>query len=603
MTDMEGQQENSTGTSRTTGADMLRAIGFAAAIGAAMIALAAVTVLVLARPDVRGKDFLATGELAQLKQQFALDPKNTERAEQIRRLDLDLRQRYFTHLTMARYGNWLLLACLAAFVVSIKAAMSLRRPRPKIGPKHPDFQGEMRRATGRRVAVSALAAVLIAGALTPAAIEAYLRATTVPPPPPHIADQALAATYWPQFRGPGSQGRGVYDNVPLTWNAPAGENVLWRSPVALPGKSSPVVWGGRIFLTGGTKDAREITCYDANTGSLLWSTAVEDLPGSPVQIKEPSEDTGWAAATPVCDDRRVAAIFANGDLACLDRDGKIVWAQALGAPVKNYGHGSSLAIWRNLVFVLWDQGAVEEYMSKIFAFDINTGRIVWQKRRPVAASWATPTLARIGETDQLLTVSDPWMISYRPATGEELWRARTLEGSEVASSPVAAGGVAYSICAETYLAAVRADGEGDVTESKLLWESNKGLTDITSPVTDGELLWTIETGGTLTCFDAKTGGVIYEQEMAGSYNASPSLCAGKLWLINLKGRMFVCEAGREFKLLHTNELGEPAYASPVFQDGRVYLRGRRNLTCIAAGAQSPPMSQPAPKAQEGDGEH
>ena len=197
-----------------------------------------------------------------------------------------------------------------------------------------------------------MAGVLILAALTPAAIEAYIRLTTAAPPPPHVADPALVAKYWTQFRGPGVQGRGVYDNVPTTWDAPAGLNVLWRSPVELPGKSSPVVWGRKIFVTGATESDRRVFCYDANSGGLLWATAVKDIPGSPARVKAPNEDTGWAAPSPVADDRHVAAIFANGDLACLDHDGHVVWARAMGAPVKDYGQGSSLAIWSNLVYVL-----------------------------------------------------------------------------------------------------------------------------------------------------------------------------------------------------------------------------------------------------------
>jgi len=570
-----------------------RAVGFAAAAAASLLAIVAVTVLVLARPATRGRDFLATAELAQLKSRFAQNPKNKPLAEKIRQLDLDLRRRYFSHLTLARYGNWLLLACLVVFVASARAAIALRPRRPEIGGKQPDFQAELRRSHGRRWAVGAIAALLVAGALTPAAIEAYIRMTTIPPPPPHVADAALVAKYWTQFRGPGAQGRGVYDNVPTTWDAPAGINILWRSPVSVPGKGSPVVWGKKIFLTGGTKDLRQVLCYDADTGRLLWTTPIRDVPGSTARVKEPQEDTGWAASTPVVDDLHVFAVFANGDLVCLDHNGKIVWAKALGPPGNPYGHGTSLAMYRNLLIVLWDQGTLEDYMSKIFAFDAQTGRVVWQQRRPVAASWATPVVVRAGAAEQLLTAASPWMISYDPATGSELWRARTLDGGDVASTPAYADGVAYSICAETYLAAIKADGTGDVSAGKLLWKSDKGLTDITSPLTDGKLLWTIETGGKLTCFDAKTGAVAYEEDLKASFNASPSLCAGKLWLLSMKGQMFVCEPGRQFKLLATNPLGEAAYASPVFQDGRVYLRGKKNLYCIARGAQSAPATQPA----------
>jgi len=585
------QQTDTPGAANAT--ETWRAVGFAVAAAAALVAVVTVTVLVLAGPGMRGRDFLATSKLAQLKSRFAQDPKNRPLAEEIRQLDLDLRRRYFSHLTLARYGNWLLLGCLVVFVAAIKAALGLRRIRPRPGPKQPDFQGELRRSRQKRWAVSAVAVLLAAGALTPAAIEAYIRMTTAAPPPPHVADAALVAKYWTQFRGPGSRGHGAYDNVPLTWDAPAGRNILWRSPVRSPGKGSPVVWGKRIFLTGGSKDKREVLCYDADTGGLLWATPIMDLPGSPIRTREPYEETGYAASTPVVDDLHVFAIFANGDLACLGHDGKVIWAKALGQPNNMYSHGSSLVMYRNLLIVLWDQGSLEDYMSRIFAFDAQTSRIVWQQRRGVSASWATPAVVRVGQADQLLTAANPWLISYDPATGSELWRAKTLEGGDVASSPVCADGVAYSICAESYLAAVRADGSGDVTATKLLWKSDRGLTDITSPLTDGKLLWTIKTGGKLTCFNAKTGGIVYEKKLDQIFNASPSLCAGKLWLLSIKGDMFVCEAGGKFKLLHVNPLGEGACASPAFQDGRIYLRGKNNLYCIAEGAQLVPTSRPA----------
>jgi len=133
-----------------------RAVGLAVAAAAALLAIVTVTVLVLATPWARGKDFLATSELAQLKSQFAQNPKNKPLAENIRRLDLDLRHQYFSHLTLARHGNWLLLGCLVVFVAAIKAALELRPVRPRPGAKQPDFQNELQRVRGRRWAVAAV---------------------------------------------------------------------------------------------------------------------------------------------------------------------------------------------------------------------------------------------------------------------------------------------------------------------------------------------------------------------------------------------------------------------------------------------------------------
>jgi outer membrane protein assembly factor BamB len=429
--------------------------------------------------------------------------------------------------------------------------------------------------------VLGLGALLAAGALTPASIDAYVRLTTKPPTPPHVADPAEVARNWPRFRGPGGQGASAHTNVPDDWDGATGRNILWKSLVPLPGKSSPVVWGGRVFLTGASRNKREVYCYDARTGRLMWTRAVENIPDSPVKPGKVFSDTGWAASTPAADDRHVAAIFANGDLACLDHDGKIVWAKALGLPLNQYSYGSSLVVYRNLVLVLWDQGTVDDYMSRLLAFDAETGKVLWQKRRPVAASWATPLVAGVGGQDQLITSANPWVISYEPATGREIWRAKVMEGGEVASSPAAAGGVVFAACAETKLYAIRADGTGDVTADHVLWKGDEGLPDVTSVLTDGKRVWLLPTGGELTCYDAKTGKKLYAHALDRIHNASPSLAGDKVYVVSVKGVTAVLAATNDFKVLRTNNLGEAVFASPAFQDGQIYMRGKKNLFCIA----------------------
>ena len=51
--------------------------------------------------------------------------------------------------------------------------------------------------------------------------------------------------WWPQFRGPNSSGLGE-GKPPVNFGPD--QNVLWKTAVG-PGLSSPIIWGGRIFLT------------------------------------------------------------------------------------------------------------------------------------------------------------------------------------------------------------------------------------------------------------------------------------------------------------------------------------------------------------------
>ena len=558
-----------------TGWAMAAAAGWAAAAIGAVVA----AVLVVGHARSRRADLPNAPNLAALRSQLAQKPKDEALKERIRELDLRLRKDHFRHLTIARWGNALLVGCLVVFLVGVRSAIARAwRPRRPRG-ETPDTVHEMRAATRGRTVVGAVAAVLAAGAISPAALEIYRRWTTAPPPPPHVADPALVAKYWTQFRGPGAQGVSAYTNVPTDWDANTNRNIAWKSPIPLPGKSSPVVWGDRIFLTGATRVKRQVYCYEAGTGKRLWSADVV-VPGS-AKTKEAFEDTGYAAPTPVVNDRHVFAVFTNGDLACFDFAGQRVWTKTLGTPQNQYSHGSSLVMYRNLLLVLWDQGALEDYMSRLLAFDGQTGRLIWQVRRSVSSSWATPALVAGKTGQQLITSANPWVLSYDPNTGAERWRAKCMEGGDVASTVAWANGVAYAVCAETELSALRTDLRGDVTKTGVLWSADEGLPDITSPLTNGRFVWLIETGGRLVCYDAKTGKKAYEHEFEKIFNASPALAGEKVYLVTTKGVAYVLDAGGAFKLLQTNFLGEPVHASPVFQDGRIYLRGKKHLYCIA----------------------
>jgi len=566
-------------------------VGVAISAAAAVLAVVVAALLVRDYAAYHASDPMNSEALAALKAQAARNPKDAALLERIRALDLALREEHFRHVAVARRGNGLLLGCAVLFLLAAKVgtahAARLSRPRGKLA----DVEAEMKRAAwGRRMVVT-LVVLLAAGAISPLAVRAYVRMTTVPPPPPHFADPADVARYWPRFRGPGGRAISAYDNVPTEWDGNTGRNILWKTPVPLPGKSSPIVWGDRVFLTGGKRDRREVYCYDAATGKRLWERPVV-VPDRPGKAKEAFEDTGYAASTPVCDDRHVFAIFANGDLACFRHDGELVWVKALGQPDNQYTHGSSLAMYRNLLLVLLDQGNLENYMSKLLAFDGASGRAVWEKRRPVGSSWGTPALMASGGGQQLIASANPWVMAYDPNSGAELWRAHCMEGGDVASSPVFANGTVFAVCAETKLYAIRADGAGDVTETHVAWSAEDGLPDITSPVTDGTHVWLLDSGGLLTCYDAQTGEKVYEHELEKVCNASPALAGGRLYVVSIKGVTFVAETGREFKLVATNPLGEGGVvASPAFQNGRIYLRGKKHLFCI--GQKPGSTSRPA----------
>jgi len=384
---------------------------------------------------------------------------------------------------------------------------------------------------------------------------------------------------WPRFRGPDGTGVACAKNVPTSWNGKTGHGILWKTEVPLSSPNSPVVWGDKVFLSGATKEKREVYCFDAQSGKLLWQRPVR------VSRREPPgllEATGYAASTMATDGQRAFAIFATGELAAFDFAGNKVWARDLGQPENSYGYAASLALWHNLLLIQFDQGGQpEDGKSKLLALDTRTGRTAWQAtNRPVPSSWATPIVVPTPKGDQVVTAANPWVIAYDAAKGTELWRAKVL-GGDVVPSPTFGGGFVFAAQSGSQLVALRPDGSGDVTATKVAWEAVDGLPDVSSPLATGELVFVLTSDGLLTCYDLKKGKKVWDHEFDIPFAASPTLVGDRIYLTANKGVTFVIAAARQHKELARNELGEEVLASPAVLDGRLYVRGSKHLFCIA----------------------
>jgi outer membrane protein assembly factor BamB len=383
---------------------------------------------------------------------------------------------------------------------------------------------------------------------------------------------------WPSFRGHDGSGVAPFPDLPLSWDGTTGENVAWKTAIPLPGANSPVVWGGRIFLTGADARREEVYCLDAEGGAMLWRKALV-VAGRRTEAPEPMEDTGYAAPTAATDGRRVYVMFASGRVAAFDFDGRQVWLRSFGPFENTYGHSSSLALWRDRVILQLDEGYADDPKARLLALDGATGKTVWETPRTVDSSWASPVVVHPPSGPQVLVSATPIAAAYDPEDGKEIWRADVIYG-EVAPTPVFGGGLAFFAQEDIGLYAVRADGRGDVTETHVAWNLDYGAPDVTSPLTDGERVWMVTTGGVLTCLRAATGEVVYEEELPAEFYSSPSLVDDLLLLTDMNGVTHLISAGDGFRVTGTNPLGERVYASAAFGPGRIYLRGEEHLFAI-----------------------
>jgi outer membrane protein assembly factor BamB len=356
----------------------------------------------------------------------------------------------------------------------------------------------------------------------------------------------------------------------VSWNGSTGENIIWKVAYSKPGYNSPVIWGDKLFISGGDSQSRIVACYNRKTGQLLWEKEVKDIPGSPASPPRVTNDTGLAAPTMAVDGKRVYAIFATGDVVALDMEGKQVWGRNLGVPNNHYGHSSSLQVWGNKVIVQYDTNS----KGRMLALKTTSGETAWDVERPVHVSWASPALIEVDGKIQVVTTSDPYVSGHDLETGAELWKVEAMMG-EVAPSIAYEDGLVFATNEYARLIAVEPKAGAEYT-----WEDDEYLAEVASPVAYGGLLFVATSYGVLVCYDTKTGEKKWEKEFNDGFYSSPVIAEGKLYIIDVGGITHILKADDTGTILAEPELGESAYALPVFAEGMIYIRGSEHLYCI-----------------------
>jgi outer membrane protein assembly factor BamB len=454
-----------------------------------------------------------------------------------------------------------------------------------------------------------------AGTSPAAAIRKIVR--TGPARAPRLPDPAPAKGSWPSFRGPGASGVADGQHLPDRWNGQTRENILWQTPIPGLAHSSPVVWGERIFVTsavsskgnatfkpglygdGDSSDDRSphtfmLYAIDKRTGRIAWERVAFD--GEPRERRHIKST--YASASPATDGRIVVAWFGSQGVHAYDVDGTPLWKVDLGRvdmgaydiPSYEWGPASSPIIWNGLVLLQCDTQAD----SFVLALDAQTGKTVWKTDRQELPSWGTPTVITTAAGDELVTNASNYIRGYDPRTGAELWR---LGGSSkiTAPTPVHAGGiviVASGRRPERPIFAVRPGARGDLTLEKdtagstaIAWSKTGRGSYMPTPLAYDGILYVLNNDGVFDAYDVQTGQEIYRQRLApvgSGFSASPVAADGRIYLSNEDGEILVIAAGREFRQIGTNSMGELLMATPALSDGVMYVRSSSSLFAIGA---------------------
>ncbi len=429
------------------------------------------------------------------------------------------------------------------------------------------------------IEVVAVGAPVEAPAAVPADIESPAAATTpeaLPEPQaaatqaqPSLPDATQIQANYPSFRGPFGNGVSNHRNIPTDFDGAAGRNIRWKANVPLGGYNSPVIWGNRLFVSGASAQKREVYCIDRTNGSILWTRAVDNIPGSPAAAPRTTEDTGLAAPTLYVDGIRVYAIFGTGDIISFDLEGNRIWARNLGVPENHYGHSSSLLGWRDKLFVQYDTNRGQ----RLLALNVATGETVWETPRTVKISWASPILANVNGSYQIILATDPVVAGYDINSGRELWTTRGLMG-EVGPSPAFGEGLVFATQEYATLMAI------NPVNGQVVWKDDEYLSEVSSPVVAGGMVFMATSYGVLVSYDARTGQKLWEHDEGPGYYSSPVVADNKLFLFDLDGKLLVFALERQKRLLAQSNLGAKITSTPAFAEGRMYVRAGRDIYCI-----------------------
>jgi outer membrane protein assembly factor BamB len=386
-----------------------------------------------------------------------------------------------------------------------------------------------------------------------------------------VSGSGTEGTNWPFFRGEGSRGIAAGSEYPTDWNGTTGKNIEWKIIIPGVGKSSPVIWGDKLFLTSAEDGKCKVLCISKKDCEILWKYQVTRLAGEPEKLPEMDVEAGLAVSTSATNGKQVFSVFANGNLVCLDMDGNLIWSKNIGVPKSSYGYSSSLIIYENILIVQFDSN---EKLS-LMGFETGTGVLKFETQRTGRPVWSSPVLAEFDHKPVLIINGNPDVTGYDPVSGKKLWSVECMTGDVVPSVAVNRNFV-YAVTDYAKLVAIKPG-----KEASIVWDDNTYTPDVSSPVAYEECLFVATGSGDVACYNQERGDTLWTRYLDCQFYASPVIAGKLLYLPDRSGVMHIVRAEKSFTLVGEPSLGESSDCTPAFSDKKIYIRSSKNLYCIS----------------------
>ena len=396
-----------------------------------------------------------------------------------------------------------------------------------------------------------------------------------------VAQSAMRAEDWPQWRGVRGDGSWNAPALPMKWPE-GGPPVVWESPIGA-GYSGIAVVGQNVYTMDRPKepaDHERVVCLDLTTGKQRWQHVYPAAYGKLDYGKGPR-------TTPTVHAGRVYSIGAVGHVTCLDaNDGRLIWKKDLVGDFKTnlatWGFSGSVVIHGDLAIV--HAGAPG---ACYIAFDKATGDERWRGGAD-PLGYGTPVLVKRNDHTQLIGWTPENIVSLDADTGRENWRHpyKVTYGVSIAT-PIVRDDIVL-VCG--YWEGSKAIKLGArPADSQLLWEENKWLRGLMSqPLYRDGHVYLLDKQHGLVCFKLQTGEMVWtDKNQLTPRDRNPQ--ANLVWLgdtdrviaLNASGELILARLSPTGYEEHSRAkiIGE-TWAHPAFAASFALARDDNRIVCV-----------------------
>ena len=372
---------------------------------------------------------------------------------------------------------------------------------------------------------------------------------------------------YPQWRGLQRDGAASAFVEPASW--PETLTRRWKVQVG-DGYGTPLVVGNRVYVFTRRGEREVMAALDAKTGAELWQSGYP----SPYAASPPAAAHGAGPkATPLFQDGALFTLGISGIVAAFDAaNGTILWRTNTPAEPPYFGAASS---------PVGDRGVVMTHPGNygpLTAFDPKTGAVKWTTGED--GFFASPAIASIGGTRQVVTVTQKAVIGVDIASGRLLWQYAWRGGSG-GTMPILHGDVVIVSGLDLGVVAIRPAHRDGQWVVERVWESKDVSMYLSNPVVIDDVLYGLShrASGQFFALDARTGQTLWLGQPREATNTAVVKAGTLLFLLNDDGELIVTRSSRTAltPLKRYTVADSATWAQPAISGNRVFIKDAASL--------------------------